>query len=242
MATSSGKLAHFRIVDLETTGTTPNDAVVEIGAVDVIGREIIPIGSDLVRPPVPIPPQASAIHQITDDDVSGCPSLEEVLPFYMDEDRDAGVDVFVAHKWDFEAQWLGGHLQDRPAICTYKAALRVWPDAPDHGNQVLRYWLRPQDLNPVLASPPHRAGPDAYVTAFILRELLELATVDELIAWTGEPALLPRVTFGQHRGCGWDEVPPDYLAWIADRSELGEDVKYTARHHRRQRLEQMAAA
>jgi hypothetical protein len=35
--------------------------------------------------------------------------------------------------------------------------------------------------------------------------VLELATVEELIAWTGEPALLPRVTFGQHRGCKWDE-------------------------------------
>src|ERR671912_2505372 len=144
MASHSDKLAHFRIIDLETTGTTPKDAIVEIGAVDLIGREIIPIGSDLVRPPVPIPPQASAIHQITDDDVSGCPRLEEVLPSYMDMDGAAGVDAFVAHKWAFEAQWLEGHLQGRPTICTYKAALRLWPEAPGHGNQVLRYWLRPK--------------------------------------------------------------------------------------------------
>ena len=89
---------------------------------------------------------------------------------------------------------------------------------------------------------PHRALPDAYVTAFILRELLELVTVEELIAWTDEPALLPRVTFGQHRGRAWDEVPLDYLAWIVDRSELGEDIKYTARHHRRLRLGQVTAA
>jgi exodeoxyribonuclease X len=120
----------FRIVDLETTGTTPNDAVVEIGAVDLVGGEIILIGSDLVRPPVPIPPQASAIHQITDDDVSRCPGLEEVLPFNLDVDQGAGVDVFVAHHWAFEAQWLGIHLQGRPAICTYKAVLRLWPQAP----------------------------------------------------------------------------------------------------------------
>src|SRR5918997_3105889 len=108
MASSSDKFTRFRIIDVETTGTNANDAVVEIGAFDLIGQEIIVIGSDLVRPPVPIPPEASAVHQITDDDVSGCPSLEEILPFYMDEDRDAGVDVFVAHKWDFEAQWLRG--------------------------------------------------------------------------------------------------------------------------------------
>jgi exodeoxyribonuclease X len=160
----------------------------------------------------------------------------------MDGDGEADVDVFVAHKWAFETQWLGEHLQSRPAICTYKAALRLWPEAPGHGNQVLRYWLRPKDLNSAIASGAHRALPDAYVTAFILRELLELATKEELIAWTGEPALLPRVTFGQYRGRGWDEVPLDYLAWIVDRSELGEDIRFTAQHHRRLRLGQVTAA
>ena len=109
MATSSDKPAHFRIIDLETTGTTANDAVVEIGAVDVIGREVVTIRSDLVRPFMPIPPQASAIHHITDVDVSRSPSLRELLPFYMDEDRGEGVDAFVAHKWAFKAQWLEGH-------------------------------------------------------------------------------------------------------------------------------------
>ena len=99
MASSSDTPTRFRIVDLETTGTTPNDAVVEIGAVDLVGREIIPIGSDLVRPPVPIPPEASAIHQITDTDVSRRPRLEEVLPRYMGVDGADRVDVFVAHHW-----------------------------------------------------------------------------------------------------------------------------------------------
>jgi exodeoxyribonuclease X len=130
MASSTDEPTRFRIVDLETTGTAPNDAVVEIGAVDLVGGEIILIGSDLVPPPAPIPPQASAIHQFTDDDVSRCPRLEEVLPFYMDTDRRAEVDVLVAHHWAFGAQWLGIHLQGRPAICTYKAVLRLWPEAP----------------------------------------------------------------------------------------------------------------
>ena len=62
----------FRITDLETSGTGPNDAVVEIRAVDLVGGETIIVGSDLVRPPVPVSPEASAIHQIVDDDVSQC--------------------------------------------------------------------------------------------------------------------------------------------------------------------------
>ena len=35
--------------------------------------------------------------------------------------------------------------------------------------------------------------------AFILRELLKLATMEKLIAWTEEPVLLPRITFAVPR-------------------------------------------
>lgn len=232
MPATLGRPLHLRIVDLETTGMTANDHVLEIGAVDLVGDEIIPIGSDLVLPPTSIPPEASAVHHLTDADVEDAPALEEVLPFYMAVDRAAGIDVFVAHKWAFEAQWLGSMLEGRPALCTYKAALRVWPGAPGHSNQTLRYWLRPEGLASSLATPPHRALPDALVTAHILRELLRFATVEELISWTYEPALLPRVTFGRHRGCSWGEVPSDYLTWVIERSELGPDIKFTAEHHR----------
>jgi exodeoxyribonuclease X len=209
---------------------------VEIAAVDLIDREIIPIHSELVRPPLRIPPEASAVHHLTDDDVIGSPDLNALVHSYMDTDGSAGVDVFVAHNWSFEAQWLGEHLQGRPALCTYKAALRVWPDAPGHSNQILRYWLEPKGLDRTVATPPHRALPDAFVTAHILRELLRVATAEEMIAWTTEPALLPRVKFGKHRGCRWTDVPAGYLTWVIEKSGLGPDIKFTAEHHRAQKL------
>jgi exodeoxyribonuclease X len=77
--------------------------------------------------------------------------------------------------------------------------------------------------------------PDAYVTAHILLELLHVATLEELVAWTTQPVLLPRVTFGKHRGGAWNEVPADYLGWIVEKSDLSEDVKFTAEHYRRLR-------
>src|SRR5829696_5733146 len=103
----------------------------------------------------------------------------------------------------------------------------LWPDAPAHNNHSLRYWLRPKGLNPTVANMAHRALPDAYVTAFILRELLDAARVQDLIAWTKEPVLLPRMTFGRHRGCSWTDVPDDFLGWIVERSDLGDDIKFT---------------
>jgi exodeoxyribonuclease X len=233
-----GSYKRIRVVDLETTGKNPTDAIVEIAAVDLVGDEIIVIGSDLVKPFVPIPPEASAVHHITDSDVSGCPPLEDHLPHYLDYSGSAGVSAFAAHNWQFEAQWLGDAIGERPAICTYKCALRAWPEAPAHNNQTLRYWLKPKGLSGLIASTAHRALPDAYVTAFILRELLQVASFEELVDWTKRPALLPRVNFGKHRGCEWSDVPLDYLAWIIDKSDMSGDIKFTAAHHRRLRQAQ----
>ena len=59
--------------------------------------------------------------------------------------------------------------------------LRAWPDAPGHSNQVLRYW-RQVDRNayPRIPREAHRALPDAIVTAFLLRDLLEDQPLERL--------------------------------------------------------------
>jgi exodeoxyribonuclease X len=241
MGGDSGYGTRIRVIDLETTGLDPSDAVVEIAAVDVVGEEIIIVGSELVRPPITIPPEASAVHHITNDDVSRCGTIDEYLPLYLDQAGTAGVIALASHNWRFDSQWIGGHIGKRVTICTYRCAMKAWPDAPAYNNQTLRYWLRPKGLNTLIASCSHRALPDAYVTAFILRELLRVASVEQLAAWTSEPILLPKVTFGKHKGRNWSEVPPDYLAWIVDKSDLNEDIKFTANHHRRLRLGLLAA-
>jgi exodeoxyribonuclease X len=50
----------------------------------------------LVRPGDPIPPGASAVHHIIDEDVQNAPALGEVI------DRFRGADFYVAHTCEFE--------------------------------------------------------------------------------------------------------------------------------------------
>ena len=226
-------MTRIRVIDLETTGIGPEHEVVEIAAVDVVGSDLVIVGSDLVRPSIPIPPEASAVHHILDDHVGGCAQFEDLLPYYLDVDGNVGVEAFAAHNWQFESQWLGNTLGGRPAICTFKCAVRLWPEAPAHNNQCLRYWLRPKGLSAVIANSSHRAFPDAYVTGFLLRELLERASLEELIEWTINPVLLPRITFGKHRGSDWKDVPLDYLDWLIAQRDMNPDVRFTAQHHRR---------
>lgn len=65
--------------DLETTGINPNtDRIVELSYLKVYpnGNEE---GKTLrVNPGIPIPPEATAIHHITDADVADCPTFKEI--------------------------------------------------------------------------------------------------------------------------------------------------------------------
>jgi exodeoxyribonuclease X len=56
-----------------------------------------------------------------------------------------------------------------------------------------------------------------------------------MIEWTAGPSLLPRITFGKHRGANWSDVPFDYLEWLAFKSDMDADTKFTAKHWIQQR-------
>ena len=67
--------------DLETTGLNPvHDRIVEISAlkINVDGQE--EQKTWLINPGCPIPPETTAIHHISDDDVKDCPTFKELAP------------------------------------------------------------------------------------------------------------------------------------------------------------------
>ncbi|MBP8216025.1 MAG: hypothetical protein KAX54_00080 [Thauera sp.] len=216
----------IRVIDFETTGTAPPAQVVEVGYCDLDVED----GAWRVREPVSwlcgvegIPPETRAVHHITIAEVAGLPSFQEASLYKFGT-------VMAAHNMAFEEQWLPGMIEHR--LCTYKAALRVWPEAPGHSNGVLRYWLEDHgllSLDPALAQPAHRAGPDAYVTAHILKALLEAgATGRDMVAWTREPAVLPTCPIGKFRGKPWAEVEEGFLRWMTQQATMEADLKWNA--------------
>ena len=224
-----------RIIDIETTGTdAANDRIVELACIDLSDDgEIVFEHQTLVNPERAIPPEASAIHHLLDADVARAPLLvDAITPF-------KGAQSYVAHNCAFERAFLDPLLGNQTWVCTYKCALRVWPDAPGHSNQVLRYWLGlSEPFGRARATiPPHRAHSDALITAAILVELLKCATWEELIRWSTEPALHTRLKFGKHRGMKYADAPLDYLEWMATKSELDGDTKGSAQHWIRLRQE-----
>lgn len=213
----------IRCIDFETTGIpseADRHAIVEIGWCDVGGGP----ESVLCNPGRPILHEAMAVHHITDAMVEGATGDLSVLGM---------PDYFAAHNADYERQFFA---PGRPMICTYKVALRFWPEAAHHGLQFLRYHLSlPVSIDIPM---PHRAGPDAYLCSLLMKQILDdgRASLEEMVRWSNGPALLPRVNFGKHKGSKWEDCPTDYLEWIVNKSDMDRDVKANAKHHLSKRV------
>ncbi len=223
-------ISRVRVIDLETGGNGPND-VCEIGWQDVSlepdGRWIVndERGALMVNPGRPISPETMAIHHILDEHVSGAAFWKEIAPAVL---RPSGrIDALAAHHAAFEQRYCTPRLTGGLRwICTWKCALRVWPDLPRFSNQMLRYQRMPQGLIHEIGLPAHRGMPDAYVTAHHLRDLLNATSLDQLLAWSDEPGLLPRVPAGPDRGKGWGRLSMEALKeFLHDRDV---DIRFSA--------------
>jgi len=205
-----------RVLDFETTGLPPDASVCEAAYVDLVGDPLV-IGQRswgwFVKPTTEMSLEAQATHHITDKELENAISWDESQRNLLDDTA-----IYAAHAADFEKAFF--NPDGSRWIDTYKVALRLWPDAPRHTNQVLRYFLA-LDLDE-RAMPPHRALPDAWVTAHILLEQLKLASIDDMLGWSDEPPYLTKLTFGKHFGKKYSDVPSGYLKWIV--SQTGMDA------------------
>ena len=219
-----------RVIDLETAGNGPND-VCEIGWQDVVlrpdGRWHVneERGALFVNPGRPISPETMAVHHILDSQVAGAPLWKQIAATVLQPAE--GVQALAAHRAAFEQRYCTPRLcGGTPWICTWKCALRVWPELPRFSNQMLRYQRMPEGLIHEIGLPAHRAMPDAYVTAYHLRDLLNEASLEQLLAWSREPGLLPRVPSGPDRGKAWELISVDALRVLSlDRDA---DLRFTA--------------
>ena len=185
------KDATFIVVDLETTGGSPDDSeITEIGAVKVRSGEIIGEFQTLVNPGSEIPPFITVLTGITDAMVIEAPRIEEVLPSFFEFVGSEKEVFLVAHNAPFDISFL------RAATIRSK---RTWPkyrvlDTAKIARRVLTRDEVPNNKLSTLApyfgavvTPNHRALDDARATVDVLHGLFErlgsfgVTTVEDLI-------------------------------------------------------------
>lgn len=192
--------AEWIVVDLETTGfAAGTSAILEIGAVRVVGLRRVESFETLVDPEGAIPPRITALTGIDRRLVAGAPPLASAVGAFR-RWAGAGAKPFVAHNASFDERFVRAALAahalpgwDGPVVCTRKLARRLVPE------------LGRYDLDSLCAcfgigNPArHRALGDAEATARALVELLAIArsdhglvTVGDLLAFQAAPGGRPR--------------------------------------------------
>jgi exodeoxyribonuclease X len=237
-----GEKMRVATIDTETTGMSDDDCVVELAFVEDMldGRHTY--RSSLVIPVKQISFEAMAIHHITPEMVEDAPSIGELIFSTRLND----ISIFAAHNAKFDRHYLPMlNGAEKQWICTMRCALHLWPDAPGHSNQVLRYWLNldVSDMPSTAGATPHRALYDAWTTQKLLEAEIAVIIGDnnlgitrdmaikKLIEMSDQPVVLRKVRFGKFEGRTWDQVPPDYLGWVIKQSSMDPDVLHTARHY-----------
>ena len=166
-------LVDFVIVDVETTGWSPEEArITEIGAVRVSGGQVCAQFSSLINPGSAIPEPVTALTGISDAMVAAAPPLARVLPIFL---AFADGCVLTAHNAAFDVGFLTAACQscDLPwpgflVLDTVELAHRVLgeDEVPDCKLATLAGFFGAR------TAPRHRALPDALATADVLAGLL----------------------------------------------------------------------
>ncbi|MCL6524003.1 MAG: 3'-5' exonuclease [Thermoflavifilum sp.] len=222
-------------LDLETTGVNlANDRIVEIAIV-----KIFPDGQQKnkvkrVNPGIPIPPEATAIHGITDKDVANCPTFKDVaneIKQFLDNCDLAGYNL---HRFDIPMlveEFLRADqefsLKDRHIIDVQKIFFRM---EPRDLSAAYRFYCGKE------FPQAHHAEADAWATYEVLQAQLnkypELQACQDLAClaeFTSEGDFVDvgrrmiRINgvevfnFGKHKGKPVREVlrdEPQYYDWI----------------------------
>ncbi len=129
--------------DLETTGTNiTHDRIVELSYIKVSPDGTEEKKSRRINPEMPIPPESTAIHHITDEDVKDCPTFRQVskallaifdgcdiagynsnkfdVPLLMEEFARCGLNFEIKGRHFIDVQNIFHKMEQRTLVAAYK--------------------------------------------------------------------------------------------------------------------------
>jgi len=174
-------LPNFTIFDVETTGLDPRRGhkIIELAALRIEDGKILtdaPFNS-FVNPERTIPTEAAQINHIRNEDVLGAPTIDQVLPMFLDFAQDS---LLVAHNAAFDMGFLNiekehcwGYIEIPDALCTMCLSQSVFPNEFRHNLNVVA--LR---LGLEMPINRHRALPDVLLTAQALLKMIETGKIE----------------------------------------------------------------
>lgn len=228
--------------DTETTGNTEKDFLVQIAYKN--SQENF---TGLYRPPIKIPPEASAVHHITNKMVADKPSFKEsgdlpkIKQLFENENS-----IVVAHNAPFDLVMIKKEgITPNKFICTLRVARHL-----DKEEKIDRYNL--QYLRYLLEIEVDATAHDALGDVLVLEKLFERLkkkmieqerlgddeAVEKMIEISSHPSILHTFKFGKYNGKKIKEViktDRGYLEWLLAQKLNGEGIDedwiYTLKHY-----------
>lgn len=228
--------------DTETTGNTEKDYLCQI-AYKSVDEQFV----GLYKPPFKIPPEASAVHHITNKMITDKPSFQHSAEYQNVKDLfENNNSVVVAHNAPFDLMIIKKEdIIPANFICTLRVARHLDPE-----EKIERYNL--QYLRYLLEIEVEAQAHDALGDVLVLEQLFERLkkkimehdslsehqAIDEMIKISSHPSLFKKFKFGKHNGKWIEEVAKTdrgYLEWLLaqklDGDEIDEDWIYTLKHY-----------
>jgi DNA polymerase III epsilon subunit-like protein len=227
--------------DTETTGINEEDRLVQI-AYKIQDDSFMA----MYKPPLPIPPGASAVHHITNEMVKDKNAFTESVDYQNIKDLfEDSLSVLVAHNMPFDYAMIQKEgITPSNTICTLRVARHLDRDGKlaKHNLQFLRYALGIE-----IEATAHDALGDVLVMEQLFYRLLKKIIEDEkiseedainkMVEISSHPSLLRNISFGKHAGKKVEEVlqtDRGYLEWLlaqkVQKPQGEDDWIYTLRH------------
>lgn len=225
----------FICLDCELTGLDREaDRIIEVGVILFDLNEIHGSMESLIDPQMTIPKESMAIHHITQDMVTGKPTIEKVLP---DIFKFIGNHIIIGHGVGFDIELLAlaadrsgieTTIRKNRVIDTLRLA-RLYGGCPVNSLEQLRKHFN------IPMEGAHRAMSDVIVNREVFRHLIKkFKTVDQLFDALSKPILLNAVPLGKHKGRPFKEIPLQYLQWMANK-EFDQDLLFSVRSELKRR-------
>ena len=169
---------NFTVFDLETTGLSPSKhEIIEIGAFKIRKMRIVDPGFHfLVKPKGKIDPHASMVNGLYEKDLEGAPTIDAVLPKFLEF---IGDSVLVAHNANFDIRFLQAEAKKLKisGVFYYMDSLslaRSIINIPSYRLENIASVFREENHN------FHHANDDAMATAKIFIKFLKLSEADRM--------------------------------------------------------------
>ncbi|MES2416175.1 MAG: exonuclease domain-containing protein [Patescibacteria group bacterium] len=227
--------------DTETTGNTEKDLICQIAYKS--GDEAF---SELYKPAVKIPPEASAVHHISNKMIEDKKSFKESENYTkLKELFENENNVAVAHNAIFDLTMLAKeNIIPAKFICTLRVARHLDKEGKieKYNLQYLRYLLEIE-----IEAQAHDALGDVMVLEQLFERLknkiieeekyTEEQAIEEMIEISSHPSIFRKINFGKYAGQNIEDIAKNdrgYLEWLYNQKKTSENMEedwiYTLEH------------